>query len=113
MLAATSRQTIRAKSRTGKPSRQLRSAWTDAWEAPDAPEPLPMPLQSIIAEPAMARITRLAEGGHEGARDLASYYVGQGVGLMNTAQNAKGVVYQFMEEFLDASERLSGLTAQD
>ncbi|WP_281017162.1 MULTISPECIES: nitronate monooxygenase family protein [unclassified Minwuia] len=113
MLAATSRQTIRAKSRTGKPSRQLRSAWTDAWEAPDAPEPLPMPLQSIIAEPAMARITRLAEGGHEGARDLASYYVGQGVGLMNTAQSAKGVVYQFMEEFLDASERLSGLTAQD
>lgn len=113
MLAATSRQTIRAKSRTGKPSRQLRSAWTDAWEAPDAPEPLPMPLQSIIAEPAMARITRLAEGGHEGARDLASYYVGQGVGLMNTAQSAKGVVYQFMEEFLDASERLTGLTAQD
>lgn len=113
MLAATSRQTIRAKSRTGKPSRQLRSAWTDAWEAPDAPQPLPMPLQSIIAEPAMARITRLAEGGHEGARDLASYYVGQGVGLMNTAQSAKGVVYQFMEEFLDASERLTGLTAQD
>lgn len=113
MLAATSRQTIRATSRTGKPSRQLRSAWTDAWEEPDAPEPLPMPLQSIISEPAMARITRLAEGGHEGARDLASYFVGQGVGLMNTAQSAKGVVYQFMEEFLEASERLSGLTAQD
>ena len=113
MLAATSRQTIRATSRTGKPSRQLRSAWTDAWEEPDAPKPLPMPLQSIISEPAMARITRLAEGGHEGARDLASYFVGQGVGLMNTAQSAKGVVYQFMEEFLEASERLSGLTAQD
>ncbi len=113
MLAATSRQTIRATSRTGKPSRQLRSAWTDAWEEPDAPKPLPMPLQSIISEPAMARITRLAEGGHEGARDLASYFVGQGVGLMNTAQSAKGVVYQFMEEFLEASERLSGLTARD
>ncbi|GJL88917.1 MAG: monooxygenase [Minwuia thermotolerans] len=113
MLAATSRQTIRTKSRTGKPSRQLRSAWTDAWEEPEAPKPLPMPLQSIITEPAMARITRLAEGGHEGARDMASYFVGQGVGLMTTAQSAKGVVYQFMEEFLDASERLTGLTAQD
>lgn len=113
MLAATSRQTIRTKSRTGKPSRQLRSAWTDAWEEPEAPKPLPMPLQSIITEPAMARITRLAEGGHEGARDMASYFVGQGVGLMTTAQSAKGVVYQFMEEFLDASERLTSLTAQD
>lgn len=113
MLAATSRETIRTKSRTGKPSRQLRSSWTDAWEEPDAPTPLPMPLQSIITEPAMARITRLAEGGHEGARDMASYFVGQGVGLMTTAQSAKGVVYQFMEEFLDASERLRGVMAED
>jgi NAD(P)H-dependent flavin oxidoreductase YrpB (nitropropane dioxygenase family) len=54
MLAATSRDTIRSKARTGKPSRQLRSAWTEAWEAPDAPEPLSMPLQSIVVEPAMA-----------------------------------------------------------
>ncbi len=113
MLAATSRETIRTKSRTGKPSRQLRSAWTDAWEEPDAPKPLPMPLQSIITEPAMARITRLAEGGHEGAKDMASYFVGQGVGLMTTAQSAKGVVYQFMEEFIEASERLRGVMAED
>lgn len=113
MLAATSRETIRTRSRTGKPSRQLRSSWTDAWEEPDAPTPLPMPLQSIITEPAMARITRLAEGGHEGAKDMASYFVGQGVGLMTTAQSAKGVVYQFMEEFIDASERLRGVMAED
>jgi len=113
MLAATSRETIRTKSRTGKPSRQLRSAWTDAWEEPDAPKPLPMPLQSIITEPAMARITRLAEGGHAGAKDMASYFVGQGVGLMTTAQSAKGVVYQFMEEFIEASERLRGVMAED
>jgi NAD(P)H-dependent flavin oxidoreductase YrpB (nitropropane dioxygenase family) len=34
MLAAGSRQTVRSKSRTGKYTRQLRSAWTDAWQAP-------------------------------------------------------------------------------
>src|SRR3546814_9792388 len=33
MLAASARDTVRLKSRTGKPSRQLRSPWTDAWEA--------------------------------------------------------------------------------
>ena len=110
MLAASSRQTVRSKARTGKYSRQLRSAWTDAWESDEAPPPLPMPLQSIVTEPAMAKITKLAEGGHEGARQLASYFVGQGVGLMNDSLSARTVVYAFMEDFLRASERLSAFT---
>src|SRR6185312_415177 len=46
MVAAKSRDTIRSKARTGKPSRQLRSAWHQAWEAEGAPAPLPMPLMS-------------------------------------------------------------------
>jgi NAD(P)H-dependent flavin oxidoreductase YrpB (nitropropane dioxygenase family) len=108
MLAASSRDTVRSRARTGKPSRQLRSAWTDAWESDAAPEPLPMPLQSIVVEPAMDRVNRLAEGGHDGARELASYFVGQGVGLMNNAQSTRGVVRDFMEDFLAASERLGG-----
>ena len=111
MLAASSRQTVRSKARTGKYSRQLRSAWTDAWESEEAPRPLPMPLQSIVTEPAMARITKLAEGGHDGARKLASYFVGQGVGLMNDSVSARTVVYEFMEDFLSATERLNRFTA--
>jgi len=113
MLAATSRDTVRSKARTGKYSRQLRSAWTDAWESEAAPAPLPMPLQSIVTEPAMHKITKLAEGGHDGARKLASYFVGQGVGLMNHSQSARSVVYEFMEDFLTASDRLNGFTAED
>ena len=112
MLNATSRQTVRSKARTGKYSRQLRSAWTDAWESEQAPSPLPMPLQSIVTEPAMFRITKLAEGGHAGAKQLASYFVGQGVGLMNSSVSAKTVVYEFMEDFLRATERLNGFTAE-
>lgn len=112
MLAASSRQTVRSKARTGKYSRQLRSAWTDAWESEEAPNPLPMPLQSIVTEPAMARITKLAEGGHDGARKLASYFVGQGVGLMNDSVSARTVVYEFMEDFLSATERLNRFTAE-
>jgi len=111
MLAATARDTVRSRARTGKPSRQLCSAWTDAWEADTAPKPLPMPLQSIVVEPAMARVNRLAEGGHEGARTLASYFVGQGVGLMNHSQSTRDIVRAFMEDFLAASERLGGFTA--
>lgn len=107
MLAATSRQTVRSRSRTGKHSRQLRSPWTDAWEMPNAPDPLPMPLQTLVSEPALAKVTKLAEAGHQGARALATYWVGQGVGLMNSSQSVRNVVYDFKSDFLKAYERLT------
>ena len=80
MIAANSSQTVRSRSRTGKHSRQLQSTWTDAWESDKAPEPLPMPLQPMVAEPALQKVNKLAAGGHKGAQDLATYWVGQGVG---------------------------------
>ena len=111
-VQASSRATVRSKYRTGKHSRQLRSPWTDAWESGDAPDALPMPLMSLISEPALRNVTKLAEGGHPGARQLATYFVGQGVGLMNSIQDTRTVVREFMEDYLAAVERLSG-TVQD
>lgn len=108
MLAASSRDTVRSKSRTGKPSRQLRSPWTDAWEAEGAPKPLPMPLQSLVSEPALRKVDKLSEGGHEGAKALATYWVGQGVGLMNEAMGAGQVVQEFKTDWIAACERLNG-----
>lgn len=107
LLAATSRDTVRSKSRTGKPSRQLRSPWTDAWEAEGAPKPLPMPLQTFISEPPLRLIDKLADGGHAGAQELATYWVGQGVGLMNAPLSAGAVVQEFKEDFARAYERLA------
>jgi len=109
MLAANSRQTVRSKSRTGKYTRQLRSAWTDAWQAPEAPVPLPMPLQSLVSEPALAKINKLAEAGDPGAKALATYWVGQGVGLMNESMSVRSVVFEFMEDFANACERMNTL----
>ncbi len=105
-LAAASNQTVRSRSRTGKYTRQIRSAWTDAWEAEEAPEPLPMPLQSFVSEPALSKVAKLAEAGHDGAKQLATYWVGQGVGMMNQSLSSRQVVYDFMEDFLAAKERL-------
>ena len=107
MLAASSRDTVRARSRTGKPSRQLRSPWTDAWEAQGAPTPLPMPLQSLVAEPPLRVIDKISQGDSQGAKDLATYWVGQGVGLMNEQMTAGQVVQGFKEDFLTAYERLA------
>jgi NAD(P)H-dependent flavin oxidoreductase YrpB (nitropropane dioxygenase family) len=109
MIAAGSRQTVRSRSRTGKYTRQLRSAWTDAWQAPEAPAPLPMPLQSLVSEPALAKIDKLAAAGDPGARQLATYWVGQGVGLMNESRSVRAVVFDFMQDFAAAAERLGGL----
>ena len=106
MLRASSRETVRSRSRTGKHSRQLRSPWTDAWESNTAPEPLSMPLQSQVTENPLAKVTKLAEIGHEGSRQLSTSWVGQGVGLMSSTQSAKAIVYDFMQDYLVASERL-------
>ena len=108
MVAANSSQTVRTRSRTGKHSRQLVSPWTEAWESESAPEPLPMPLQPMVAEPALQKVAKLAEGGHDGAKDLATYWVGQGVGLMNQSISASDVVQEFKEDFIGAYERLTG-----
>ena len=112
MLKATSANTVRSRSRTGKPTRQLQSVWTDAWSSKDAPEPLPMPLQGILSRPAMVKVEKLAESGHEGAKEIASYFVGQCVGLMNEQQSTRSVVYEFMRDYAEAVERLSNTLAE-
>ena len=111
MVAANSSQTVRSRSRTGKHSRQLVSPWTEAWESDKAPDPLPMPLQPMVAEPALQKVNKLAEGGHEGARDLSTYWVGQGVGLMNASISASDVVQEFKEDFISAYERLTNFVS--
>lgn len=112
MVAATSRDTVRSKSRTGKPSRQLRSAWTDAWEASDTPDPLPMPYQSLISEPAIRACERAAEKGDPAAREMVTYFVGQGVGLVDQVRPAGQVVQDFKEGFARATERMMTLVAE-
>jgi len=107
-LAATSRDTVRSAGRTGKPARQLVSDWTDAWLPHDGGQrPLPLPLQSMLAEPVIRRVDVLASQGHPGAQALATYFVGQGVGLMNKVKPAREVVREFIEDYLAATERLS------
>jgi NAD(P)H-dependent flavin oxidoreductase YrpB (nitropropane dioxygenase family) len=112
MVAATSRDTVRSRGRTGKPSRQLRSSWTDAWELPGSPSPLPMPLQSLISEGALRAIERSAAAGNPAARALVTYFVGQGVGLIDSVKSARQVVEEFKLDFADAVEELQNLSQE-
>jgi NAD(P)H-dependent flavin oxidoreductase YrpB (nitropropane dioxygenase family) len=108
MIAARSRDTVRSKSRTGKPARQLRTAWHEAWDGPESPGALPMPLMGMVSEPSFAMIEKSVINGNEQARDLVSYFVGQGVGLVDQVRSARGVVQDFRGEFAEA---VLGLTA--
>ena len=113
MIAASSRDAVRSKGRTGKPARQLRSVWTDAWDrGPDSPGALPMPLQSIISRDAFNSIDRAAAAGNAQARDLVSYFVGQGVGLIDSVKSAGAVVQEFKEDFVEAVEHMNALVAE-
>jgi len=107
MIAARSRDTVRSRGRTGKPARQLRSAWTEAWEGPETPGTLPMPLQGLLSEPAMRRINQSVEAGNAAALPLVSYFVGQGVGLV---EEVRSVMAEFMTDFADALEDMRALT---
>ena len=107
MLQATSSDTIRSRSRTGKPARQLKSAWTDEWENPETPMPLGMPLQPVLINDAIARINRAAHKSGSGAEKLANYFVGQIVGTMNKTKPTAQVVYEMMEEFIEATESIA------
>jgi NAD(P)H-dependent flavin oxidoreductase YrpB (nitropropane dioxygenase family) len=112
MIAARSRDTVRSRCRTGKPARQLRSAWTDAWEGPQSPGALPMPFQTLISEPALAAAQRAAEKGNAKARDLVNYFVGQGVGLIDGVKSTREVVREFMEEFSEAVAEMQALVEE-
>jgi NAD(P)H-dependent flavin oxidoreductase YrpB (nitropropane dioxygenase family) len=112
MIEASSRDAIRTRCRTGKPARQLRSAWTEAWDRdPASPGALPMPLMSLVSENALRSAERAAAAGNDKARDLVTYFVGQGVGLIHEVRSAGQVVQSFKEEFLEAVERLDSLVA--
>jgi NAD(P)H-dependent flavin oxidoreductase YrpB (nitropropane dioxygenase family) len=112
-LAATSADTVRSRSLTGKPARMLRTPWTDEWARPDTPDPLPMPLQGVLVAEAQARIRRSAHHAASGAEQLDTYFVGQVVGSLSQVKSARQVVLDMVDEYIDAYERLRRLTEEE
>ena len=103
LLAASSRDTVRSRSWTGKPARMLKTAWTEVWEQPDSPKPLPMPMQWMLTGQATHRIMRYEN------RELATMPVGQIVGSMNGERPAKDVIYEMVSECGETMERMRKL----
>ena len=96
IIAASSSDTVRNRGYTGKPARQLRTAWTDAWEDADNPDPLPMPLQGILSAEPQVRMTRAAESGDGRADEMVGYFVGQAAGRIARVRPAAEVVAEIV-----------------
>jgi NAD(P)H-dependent flavin oxidoreductase YrpB (nitropropane dioxygenase family) len=107
LLAATSRDAIRSRSMTGKPARQIRTTWTEAWENPDNPDPLPMPLQGLLYAEAARRFTRARR------KEFAGSPAGQIIGRVDRVRPAREVVSDIIEEWIATTERLAGLLDTD
>jgi NAD(P)H-dependent flavin oxidoreductase YrpB (nitropropane dioxygenase family) len=100
-LDATSRDTIRSRSWTGKPCRMLRNDWTDAWERSDTPDPLGMPMQSMVTVEEMARGHRYPTQ----AKDVNFMPCGQIIGRFDKVRRSSDVIMELVEGFVEAMER--------
>ena len=103
LLDATSSDTVRRRIYTGKPARLLKSRWTEAWDAPDAPEPLPMPLQNILVSEAHQRMSESTDPA------TVAMPVGQIVGRMNEIRPVADIIAELVAGFEDATKRLDGI----
>lgn len=99
-LGADSAATLRSPTRTGKPARQLRSAWHAEWEQARAPSPLPMPLQLMLVNEYWSRIDAAADAGNAKAKELESFFIGQVVGSFTQLRPA----YEIARDIIDSCE---------
>ena len=106
-LRAGSSDTVRSRASTGKPARQLRTAWTDEWENPENPDPLPMPLHSYLTNEARQRIDRGAYQKGSGAEQLINYFIGQVVGSLNQEKTVRQVMLDMVSEYVDVAQRFA------
>src|ERR1700744_1084071 len=106
-VKAGSRDTVRSRSFTGKPARMLRNDWTEAWEAPDNPKPLGMPLQYMVSGMAVRATNRFPNE----SVDVAFNPVGQVVGQFSKVEKTSTVIERWVQEYLEATNRLDELNA--
>jgi NAD(P)H-dependent flavin oxidoreductase YrpB (nitropropane dioxygenase family) len=101
-VKASSRDTVRSRSFTGKPCRMLRNEWTQAWETAGNPEPLGMPLQYMVSGMAVAATNKYPNE----TVDVAFNPVGQVVGQFTRVEKSAAVIERWVKEYLDATGRL-------
>ena len=104
-IDASSRDTVRSRSFTGKPCRMLKNDWTEAWENPENPDPLGMPLQYMVSGIAVAATYKYPDQ----TVDVAFNPVGQVVGQFEKVEKTASVIERRVNEYLEATSHLDAL----
>ncbi|MFJ2400093.1 nitronate monooxygenase [Streptomyces xanthochromogenes] len=107
LLAAGSGDTVRSRALTGKPARQLRTEWTDAWDDPAGPGTLPMPLQGLLVAEAVSRIQKYE------VKPLLGTPVGQIVGKMTAERGVQETFDELTRGFERAVDRINRIAGRD
>lgn len=92
LIAAASDDTLITRAHSGKPCRVVRSAFSDAWAAPGAPEPLKMPYQQSLIGELLAAIEQ-----HE-IPDLIYEAAGQSVAWLRQVEPVAAVMQRLVDE---------------
>jgi len=111
LLKATSEDTVRSRSWTGKPCRMLKNEWTEAWADPNSPQPLGMPLQGLVSADGIRRTHKYAGVGD--CQKVAFNPVGQVVGMINHIESSRDVIFRMLSEYVDAVERVNALLPKE
>ena len=102
LIDAKVEDAVQSRAMSGKPIRQLRSNWSDAWKQPDAPEPLQMPLQGMLVDDTLAGIREAR------MEDWMTTPAGQAVVGIHEIKPAAEVVYSLVEEAMEQFDRVTG-----
>ncbi|HEY5663462.1 MAG TPA: nitronate monooxygenase family protein [Ilumatobacter sp.] len=92
LLRATSADTVVTRSESGKTFRQIRSAWSDEWEAPGAPTPLKMPYQDVLVGDLLGAIDE------HGVEPLLHSGAGQGIGYATEIRPVADVIARLVAD---------------
>lgn len=107
LIAAGSTDTVITRSESGKTFRQIRSAWSDEWAAPDAPEPLRMPYQDVLVGDLLGAIEE-----HD-IEPLIHSGAGQSVAYFDRVRPAAEIMQSLVDETLAALEAMHRFAADD
>jgi NAD(P)H-dependent flavin oxidoreductase YrpB (nitropropane dioxygenase family) len=99
LLAAKSEDAVICRGDSGKPLRQIRSAWSDAWNAPGAPPALKMPFQDILVGDLLGAIDE------HGVEPLQHYPAGQSIAYFNEPTTVDAIFSALVREAEDTLKR--------
>ncbi len=96
---AGSADTVITRSESGKTFRQVRSAWSQEWEADDAPKPLKMPFQDVLVGDLLGAIEE-----HD-IEPLIHSGAGQSIAYFNDVKPVAEIMDALVEDALRALEQ--------